>query len=663
MSALRIALVHNYYQQSGGEDKVVEQERDLLNEMGHEVVVYQRHNDSISTMTRMAKLGATFGTIWSWSSYRDMRAFIRSNKPDIVHFHNTFPLISPSAYYAAKKEGIPVIQTLHNYRLLCPGGALFRKSEVCERCIDQSLIHAVRLGCYRSSRLQSAVVAVMLAFNRWIGTWNRKVDRYIVLTEFAKQKFVKSGFPEERIWVKPNFRSSHRNTSTPDNKAEFFLYVGRLSAEKGIKQLVQTWMLLEEDKKLVIVGDGPDEQELKQIAKGKANIAFLGKRDSSSVMRHMAEARFLITPSVCYEGFPMAIIEAYSVGTPVICNQIGSLQEIVKEGVTGFHYNVNDAQDLMRVIRRTEDEAVYRELTNNVKQTFFSKYTKDMNSVNLMQLYEQVLKHPDEISETSSLLKSGYVLESRVTALKFQETVSLIEKWIADEEKKYVCVCTTHSLVTATQREDFKQALHGAGICTPDGMPLVWALKALGFADQDRVDGTSLMMELCRLSAIKGYRVYLYGCTPQTLETITKKLEFEYPGIHIVGAASPPFRTLTEEEESIYLQQINDTRPDLVFVALGCPKQEVWMYRNRNQVKGIMLGVGAAFDYVAGNITRPPAFVQKWGFEWLFRLLMEPRRLWKRYFYNNSAFIYKYLKSFNLNYAKTKNPRMESEPR
>jgi exopolysaccharide biosynthesis WecB/TagA/CpsF family protein len=655
MQPIKIVHVHNYYQHAGGEDKVVGQEIELLRTMGHQVIPYRKHNDEIKRMSLGGKLLAPWRTIWSLRSYREMKRFLSLHKPDIVHFHNTFPLISPSAYYAAKKLGLPVVQTLHNYRLLCPAGAFFQNGAVCEKCAEQTLLHAVTKGCYRESRLQSAVVAAMLAVNRRIRTWERKVDRYIVLTEFARDKFVQNGLPADKIAVKANFTQSSGEEAP---KKAFFLYVGRLSREKGADTLIDNWRDMDPSKQLIVIGDGPDELRLRRQARHMPNIVFLGNQDSSVVMQHMREARFLIVPSICYEGFPMTVIEAYSVGTPVLCNCIGSLAEIVEDGVTGFHYEVGDRTQLPAVIRKAEEEGVYELLQRNVRFVYRTRYDKTLNASRLVQIYEQLLQpasNPEEAEERAGgQLAGGYVLESEITALSLGDTAAEIERWIGEGTPNYVCVCTTHSLVTATERDDFKRALAQAGICTPDGMPLVWALRALGYRGQERVDGTTLTKELCRRASKRGYRIYLYGCTDKTLSVLRSKLEREYPGISIVGTASPPFRALTEEEERAYVDGINACDPDLVFVALGCPKQEVWMNRHRHRIQGVMLGVGAAFDYLAGNITRPPVFLQRLGLEWLFRLLMEPRRLWKRYAYHNSKFIYRYFLSFRRNKLKTR---------
>lgn len=257
--------------------------------------------------------------------------------------------------------------------------------------------------------------------------------------------------------------------------------------------------------------------------------------------------------------------------------------------------------------------------------------------------------------------KNGYILDTKISALRFNETLCLIDKWIKGKHQKYVCVCNTHSLVTGHNHKFFKQVLAEADLCVPDGMPLVFALRKLGFRQQERVDGPNLMLKLCEASIKEGYRIFLYGGTAANLVRLKGKLCSMFPGIQIVGSVSPPFRDLSEEEKLDIEVQINNAEPDLVFVSLGCPKQELWMHANRSKVKGIMIGVGAAYDFILGDIKRPPVFFQKIGLEWVFRLLAEPRRLFKRYAYNNPAFVINYLKNYRKDRKNTL-VSMESDP-
>lgn len=243
----------------------------------------------------------------------------------------------------------------------------------------------------------------------------------------------------------------------------------------------------------------------------------------------------------------------------------------------------------------------------------------------------------------------GRIITSPITALTFKQTIDELEKWVLAQQKRYVCICNTHSVVTASNDSLFETALTNADICTPDGMPLVWALRSYGFVDQDRVDGPNLMLKLCELSSAKRYRVFLYGGTDETLQQLVQRLSNLFPSLEIAGSYSPPFRSLTDSEDAQIVDMINSAKADFIFVGLGCPKQEIWMYRHRDNINGVMIGVGAAFDFITGNKKRCPEFMQRIGMEWLFRLMSEPGRLWKRYAYNNPVYIYRFIKTYKKN--------------
>lgn len=248
--------------------------------------------------------------------------------------------------------------------------------------------------------------------------------------------------------------------------------------------------------------------------------------------------------------------------------------------------------------------------------------------------------------------KGAVIIDSKISAISFEETLQVIDHWIKFKDQKYICVCNTHSLVEAEKNELHKHALDNANLCVADGMPLVWILRHLGFENQNRVDGPSLMLELCNMAIKKDYRIYLYGGTDETLIKLKEELYKNFSGINIVGSFSPPFKKLNASEEKEILESINSCEPDIVFVCLGCPKQEIWMNNINNRLKGIKIGVGAAFEYNSGIIKRPPAILQRIGLEWFYRLIKDPRRLWKRYLYNNPMFIYKFLKTYKRNLSK-----------
>lgn len=343
---MKILVAHNSYQRPGGEDAVCESEIRLLREAGHEVIEYVRHNDEIEQYSFLQKLSLGWRTSWSPRTSHELGDLLSRESPEVAHFHNTFPLISPSAYYACHAAGVAVVQTLHNYRLLCPAGNLFRHGNICEECISHSLVRSITHACYRDSRVASAAVAGMLALHGFLRTWEEQVDLFLVCSEFARRKFVDAGFDGDRLRVKPNFVALDPGACFA--KGSIALYVGRLSEEKGLQLLPKAWSKLSQAIPLEIVGDGPLRHSLEQdcARQGSQTIHFAGWLRPAAAMERLRTAKFLIVPSTCYEGFPLAVAEAYACGIPVIAAGHGGLAEIVRHGCTGLHFTPGDAEDL-----------------------------------------------------------------------------------------------------------------------------------------------------------------------------------------------------------------------------------------------------------------------------------------------------------------------------
>ncbi len=390
MFPVKIALVHNYYQQSGGEDQVFAAEASLLQEHGHQVLRYTVHNDLVRGMTLLALASRT---IWNGRVYGELRDLLREERPDIVHFHNTFPLVSPAAYYAAEAAAVPVVQTLHNYRLLCPNAVLFRDAQVCESCLGKaipwsSLIHR----CYRHSLSATAATAAMLSIHRALHTWTEKVDVYIALTEFARDKSIQGGLPAAHITVKPNFLM--HDPGCGDGRAKYALFVGRLSSEKGLDTLLAAWDRLGRNIPLRVVGDGPLVPRIAKAASLLAGVEYLGRVPKQNVLSLMKEALFLIFPSLCYEGFPNVIVEAYASGLPVLASNVGSMSSLIEHGRTGLHFKAGDPDDLAAQV----DWALAhpREMTRMRREArgeYLAKYTADRNYRTLMEIYERALEN------------------------------------------------------------------------------------------------------------------------------------------------------------------------------------------------------------------------------------------------------------------------------
>jgi len=389
---VKIIIVHNQYQQPGGEDVVVRQEHELLEHAGHRVCLYQRSNSQINDFVGVKQLALIPNTIWSFNSRKEFAELLKREKADLVHVHNTFMAISPSIYSVCSEQGIPIVQTLHNFRLLCPAANFFRDGIICKECLEQSLLCSVRHGCYRNSRKATAVVALMLAFHRALDTWRRSVARFIVLTEFAKQTFIAAGFPSERFVVKPNFVGSDPGERT--GAGEYAAFIGRVEENKGVRVLLNGWKKLSTQYPLRIVGDGPERPALEAQAceLGLSRITFLGRLSPDAVIEVVKGARFIIVPSTLYEGFPMCIVESFACGTPVLCSRLGGMIEIVQDHLTGLHFNPGDAQNLATTVEwawNHPSEMVT--MGRAARRKYERDYTADKNYSRLMEIYEQAL--------------------------------------------------------------------------------------------------------------------------------------------------------------------------------------------------------------------------------------------------------------------------------
>ena len=334
----RILLVHNAYQQYGGEDAVVEAEEALLRRHGHVVHRYQRHNDDVTGRSR-AQLAAD--VVWSARTTSDFARLVQEFRPDIVHVHNTLPLVSPSIYWAARRSRLPVVQTLHNFRLICPQAMLLRDDRICEDCVGKVPWRAVVHRCYRDSAAQSAAVAATVQLHRLAGTWREKVSIYIALNEFCRDKFVEGGLPAERIRIKPNFVDLPPPAPSPRRG---FLFVGRLSKEKGIGVLAQAVRAQGAPEPVRVAGTGAEQVHLERLG----GVELLGSLPAAAVYAQMAGATALVLPSVWYENFPRTLVEAYANGLPVIASRLGALATLVRDGETGLLFAPGDAEDLAR---------------------------------------------------------------------------------------------------------------------------------------------------------------------------------------------------------------------------------------------------------------------------------------------------------------------------
>lgn len=390
---MRILRVHNRYKQRGGEDVSFEAEVSLLADRGHSVDLLEFANSAIlERPPLMDAARLSIETVWSRSALERIRGRIQTFRPQIVHFDNTFPLVSPAAFSVCQQSGVPVVQSLRNYRLVCPSATLFRDGHVCEDCLGKTPPYpGVVHGCYRDSRSQSAVVSGMLTFHRLRQTWRRDVDQYIALSEFARDKFVEGGLPCDRMSVKPNFVDLP--APSPNVRSNRLLYVGRLTPEKGVNTLMEAYSTLPNGK-LSIVGDGPMSEAVSAGARAHTSIDYLGRKSEAETYRLMGQSQAVIVPSEWYEPFGRVVVEAFANATPVIASRSGGLTELVEDGRTGLLFQAGNAADLAAKARWADEhpDEMWR-MGENARREYERKYTPDQNYEMLMDIYGKAIWH------------------------------------------------------------------------------------------------------------------------------------------------------------------------------------------------------------------------------------------------------------------------------
>jgi len=637
---MRILLVHNYYQSTSpsGEDTVFKNELELLRSNNISVIEYNKSNDSV--INGVDKIKTNIIAKWSKQSYDEITSLIRKEKPDIVHFHNIWYLISPSAYYACQDLNVPVVQTLHNFRLFCINGLLLNNGRVCEKCIAGSPYRGAVNRCYRQSLFYSFPIASILQTHQSMKTWNMQIDAFISLSEFSKKKYIQYGLPVDKIFIKPNF---YMNPAKPSySNYGFGLFAGRLSREKGIDILLNASNILssvDENKKILIkiVGDGAQGGSIKDRINNEKinNVELLGLKNHSDVIDLIKNSRFIALPSICYEGFPLVIGEAYACGKPIITSRLGAMAELVEDGKTGLLFEPGNARDLADKIRWMydhEDECI--QMGKNARKVFEEKYTAEKNFEILMNIYKTVLDRKAR-SRVKIQVNNSYPKQSNVNRVKFQpmalnQTMNRVGDIGYKRNGDYFSFSNIHLFIEGHKNKDVKNALNNAVANFPDGKGISLSLKILGVRFKGRVRGSDMMQKVCEYAQLHNRKIFLYGNTIRVLERLQIKLKELYPGINIVGAISPPFRELIAQEDREIINQINKADPDFLFVSLGAPKQELWMAAHKGKIKALQFGVGAAFDFIAGTVKEAPKWMQQHALEWLYRLPQQPRKTIKR---------------------------------
>ena len=353
----RVLIVHNYYQQSGGEGNVAENEAALLRNHGHSVFFYTRNNTEIAGYGPIQRLVMAFSTLFSFKTYRQVRALISKEKIDIVHVHNTVPLISPSVYYAAWSLHVPVVQTVHNYRFLCPNGLFYRDGHVCRDCVEKGLVCSVRHGCYRGSKVQTMLLALTMGLHRLLGTY-RRIEGVICLTGFAAETLSKA-FPKERIYIKPNIVDVPSTPLAYQAHGEDYVFFGRLDQQKGVFVLLEAFEKLPQCK-LTIIGGGPEQAAMEAYIKTHHmdNVVMKGQLAHDEALEYVKHARAVVLPTQLYEGLPLTLLESFALGTPVFGSKLGNVGAVLSKWGGGFLFDQTDPEALSACIRQHSREAL-----------------------------------------------------------------------------------------------------------------------------------------------------------------------------------------------------------------------------------------------------------------------------------------------------------------
>jgi glycosyltransferase involved in cell wall biosynthesis len=384
---VRIAIFHNRYRDRGGEDIAVDGEAELLEKGGHAVVrCIVDNRDELATA--FGRIRTALRARRNPESARRVARLAAERPIDVAHVHNFFPVLSPSLHEALAAHGVPVVQTLHNYRLLCANGLFLREGRACEECVARGPWHAVRYGCYRGSRLQTAVWSDLVSHHRARGTWLRCVDRFATLSEFARRKFIASGLPAERIEVLDHPLADPGEPAPPGEGA---IFVGRLAAEKGVDLLIDAWRE-RIGVPLSIVGSGPPDGPLRERARGVPGVRFLGALPHESVLRELRAAAFAVVPSRCYENAPLAAVEALACGRPVVAWRGGSLADGVEQGRSGLLFDALDPPSIAAECRRlASDPELVRRLGAGARERYLERNAPDAVLAQRERLYASVI--------------------------------------------------------------------------------------------------------------------------------------------------------------------------------------------------------------------------------------------------------------------------------
>jgi glycosyltransferase involved in cell wall biosynthesis len=395
---VRIALVHNRYRSSApsGENRVVDQESEALAALGHEVIRFERDSDEIEQWSRAKKASLPIRVIWSRETHRDLVAMSRASRPDVVHVHNTFPLLSAAVLHACRDAAVPVVATIHNRRLVCASGDFFREGAVCHDCADGPPVPALVHGCYRGSRLATAPVVFSASAHR--RAWRSLVSAYLFGSMSLRDQLGGLDLPQDRVFVRHHLiprRTVQRGAREPT-----VFYAGRLDEAKGLRLLMAGWdhyckVSAGNRLRLVIAGAGPLEGEVEAWASGRPSVEMMGQLESTRCIELMARARAVIVPSVCEETFGLAAVEAMAVGVPPIAAGHGALAELVTSAVDGVLFRPGDATSLAAALADVDAHPErYEAYGDEARKTYERRFNPERNLEQLLSIYRFAIAHP-----------------------------------------------------------------------------------------------------------------------------------------------------------------------------------------------------------------------------------------------------------------------------
>ncbi|MDX3000099.1 glycosyltransferase family 4 protein [Kribbella solani] len=399
---MRVAMLHNRYRtgQPSGENTVVAQTVDLLRNAGHQVDLYARNSDDIAELGRKDRALLPFRSVWSFSAERDLTQLLQEQRPDVVHVHNTFPLFSASVLRAASKLGLPVVATLHNFRLICANAVLQRDGRPCESCVGRLPLPAIKHGCYRESRVQTLPLATSIGVHNTLHTWRRYVDTFIVPSAFVRDRYVAAGFDPERFVVKPHAvphpvpNPGQNESPVRDGAGESVVFLGRLSEDKGFADLLQAWDA--ELGTLVVVGDGSLRGAAEERAGRDPSIRVLGQLPWADGMDVLRSARAVVVPARSYESFGLVVVEAFAYGVPVVASRLGALEELVDDGETGVLTAPGDPEALRKAIGLVADPGTSVAFGERARQAYLDRFTPERDLATTERIYtDAIARHAD----------------------------------------------------------------------------------------------------------------------------------------------------------------------------------------------------------------------------------------------------------------------------